>query len=145
MKKKRRKRKVYEIPATKISGFYKKLRRMAGDVVNEVLECSIPVRDLKHYCNLPMVDQIADYCCNGYVPGTDNDGEEEGYMLMDQDSMEVTVEIIAEDIYQSLLSKMAADDKIQVVFDDEYNVFKCYRVREDAWREIPLSLMDNLT
>lgn len=146
MKKRRKKKKVYEIPAAKISAFYRKLRRMASDVVNEVLECKIPVKDLKHYCNLPMVDEIADYCCNGYIPGKNDDGDEEGYMLMDQDGMETTVEIVAEDIYQSLLSKMAAEDKIQVVFDEEWNSFKCYRVHEDDryWREIPLSLMDNL-
>ena len=145
MKKRRKKKKVYEIPAAKISAFYKKLRRMASEVVGEVLECRIPAKDLKHYCSLATVDEIADYCCNGYVPGRNDDGEEEGYMLMDQAGMEVAVEVLSDDIYQSLLSKMAAEDKIQVIFDDKEDNFRCYRVREDDWKEIPLSLMDNLT
>ena len=144
MKKKRPKKKVYEIPAAKISAFYRKLRRMASDIVGEILECQIAPKDLKHYCSLATVDEIADYCCNGYLPGTNDDGEEEGYMLMDQDGMEVAVEVLSDDIYQSLLSKMAAEDKIEVVFDDQEDNFRCFKVKDDDWKEIPLSLMDNL-
>lgn len=142
--KKRRRKKVYEIPAAKISSFYKKLRRMASEVIGEVLECNIPNKDLKHYCSLATVDEVADFCCNGYVPGTNPDGEEEGYMLMDQEGMELAVETLSDDIYQSLLSKMAAEDKIQVIFDDKEDNFRCYRVKDDDWREIPMHLMDNL-
>tara|TARA_Y100000385_G_C12754093_1_gene492246 strand:- start:126 stop:569 length:444 start_codon:yes stop_codon:yes gene_type:complete len=102
------------------------MRNMANAFVCELLGCDMPENELDEYVTLGMVREMVVYFARKgkkQKKGTKR-------KIADAD-VDLIIEVVADDIYQSMLSKMAAMDMVEVCFNTNTGSFSLYKKHID--------------
>jgi hypothetical protein len=109
--------------------FCKGMRNMANALVCELLGCDLPEDELDEYVKLGVVHELV---LHYYQKPRLNKktGNKRKARIADQD-VDKVIEILADDIYQSMLSKMAAADMVEVCWSSKTESFHLYKKKLD--------------
>ena len=88
--------------------FCKKMRRYAVAFLSQ----DAVKKNVRDFITLKQCKEIIEDCCNK---------DDNGYFIVDEDAYVDIIEMISKQIYQSALSKLAADDIIECAWDTENN------------------------
>lgn len=120
--------KYYTINSMK--DFCKGMRNMANAFVCELLGCDLPEKDLDTYVTLSVVHELVLHYYEKPKQSKKN-GKKRKPRIADPD-VDKIIEILADDIYQAMLSKMAADDMVEVCWSSHTESFHVYKKKIDA-------------
>lgn len=99
------------------------MRNMANAFVCELLGCDLPEEELDDYCTLDMVMEM--------VLHFSKPNKNRSKFKIADDDVDKVIEVIADDIYQAMLSKMAAMDMLEVCYNSETEAFYLYKKKVD--------------
>jgi hypothetical protein len=116
------KKKAYHI--NDMQDFCNGLRNLANAFVCELLGCDLPEDELKEYCTVGMVAEIVLH----FAKPNKNRSK---WKIKDGD-VDKVIEVVSDDIYQAMLSKMAATDMVEVCYDSETEAFHLYKKKIDS-------------
>lgn len=113
----------------KMKDFCKGMRNMANALVCELLGCDISEKELDEYVTLGVVRELVLHYYE--KPKTNKKtGSVRKARIADPD-VDKIIEILADDIYQSMLSKMAAADMVEVCWSSQTESFHLYKKKID--------------
>ena len=98
--------------------FCKKMRRYAIAFLSQ----DTVKKNIRDFITLKQCKQIIENLC-------DRGGD--GYFIVGEDAYVEIIEMISKQIYQSALSKLAADDIIECAWDNEKNKMIFWMIEED--------------
>ena len=121
------KAKYYTI--NRMKDFCKGIRNMSNALVCELLGCDLPEKELDEYVTLSAVHELVLYYYE--KPKLNKKTGKKRHARIADPAVDEIIGILADDIYQSMLSKMAASDMIEVCWSSETESFHLYKKKVD--------------